>query len=132
MFAHQRRGCLGAKERPGEIDRQHPAPVVLGSLQQRCEHRDPGVVDERIEPAESLAGPCYRVRHRARVGDVAMQRDRGIGFRQCRDRAVQQFGFDVEQRHAPALGEKPFCHRKPNAARGAGHQRDFLKGRAHG
>ena len=58
-----------------------------------------------------------------------MQRDRGVGVRQYRDRAAQQFALDVEQRHAPALGEKPLCHRKPDAARGAGHQRDFLRGR---
>ena len=61
-----------------------------------------------------------------------MQRHRSAGVRQRRDRAVQQFALDVEQRHAPALGEKPLCHRKPDAARGAGNQCDFLKGRSHG
>jgi hypothetical protein len=45
--------------------------------------------------------------------------------------AVQQFALDVEQRHAPALGEKPLCHRKPDAARGAGDQCDHLRGRGH-
>ena len=61
-----------------------------------------------------------------------MQRHRSAGVRQRRDRAVQQFALDVEQRHAPALGEKPLCHRKPDAARGAGNQCDFLKDRSHG
>ena len=61
-----------------------------------------------------------------------MQRQRRVGVRQRRDRASQQFALDVEQRHAPAFGEKPLCRRKPDAARGAGDQRDFLQGRGHG
>ena len=40
MFAHQGHGGLGAQERPGEIDREHPAPVLVGGFQQRREHRD--------------------------------------------------------------------------------------------
>ena len=44
---------------------------------------------------------------------------------------MQQVALDVEQRHAPAVGEKPFGHRKPDAARGAGDQCDFLQGRGH-
>ena len=43
----------------------------------------------------------------------------------------QQFVFDVEQRHAPAIGEKPLRYGEPNAACGAGHQRDFLRGGRH-
>ena len=61
-----------------------------------------------------------------------MQRHRGVGVRQFRDRATQQFAFDVEERHAPALGEETLGHREPDAARGAGHQRDFWRGRVHG
>jgi hypothetical protein len=60
-----------------------------------------------------------------------MQRDRGVGVRQYRGRAAQQFALDIEQRHAPALGEKPLCHGKSDAARGAGHQRNFLRGGGH-
>ena len=61
-----------------------------------------------------------------------MQRQRVVGVRQAGDRAAQQFALDVEQRHAPALGEKPFCRRKPDAARGAGDESDFLRGGGHG
>ncbi len=57
-----------------------------------------------------------------------MQRHRRIRVRQSCDRAIQQGALDVEQRHAPALGEKPLGDGKPDAARGAGHQRDFLVG----
>ena len=47
------------------------------------------------------------------------------GSAQRSDRAAQQFALDVEQRHRPALGEKPFGGRKPDAARGAGDERDL-------
>ncbi len=60
-----------------------------------------------------------------------MQRQRMIRIGQRRDRAMQQFTLDVEQRDAPAFGEKPLRYRKPDAARGAGDQRDFLRGGGH-
>jgi len=60
-----------------------------------------------------------------------MQRDGSAGVRQRRDRALQQFALDVEQRHAPALGEKPLRHRKPDAASGASDQCDLLWERGH-
>ena len=61
-----------------------------------------------------------------------MQRQRVVGIGEARDRAVQQFALDVEQRHAPALGEKALCRRKPDAARGAGDESDLLRGGGHG
>jgi hypothetical protein len=54
-----------------------------------------------------------------------MQRLRVVRIGQRGDRATQQFALDVEQRHAPAIGEKAFCGRKPDAARGAGDECDF-------
>ena len=38
---------------------------------------------------------------------------------------------DVEQRHAPAVGEKPLGGREPDAARGAGDQGNFRTGIHH-
>ena len=67
----------------------------------------------------------------AGIGDVASQRQRVVGVGECRNRVAQQFALDVEQRHLPALGEKAFCRRKPDAARGAGDQCDFLRGGGH-
>ena len=110
---------------------QDPAPVRVGRLQQRREHRDAGIVDQRVEPAEARADLGDRGRHGGGVGDVAMQRQRGVGVGQRRDRAVQQVALDVEQRHAPAVGEKAFGRREPDAARGAGDECDFLRGRGH-
>ena len=54
-----------------------------------------------------------------------MQRQRVVGIGQGRDRALQQFALDIEQRHLPALGEKPLGGRQPDAARGAGDEGDF-------
>jgi hypothetical protein len=55
-----------------------------------------------------------------------MQCQRVVGIGQPGYRAVQQFALNVEQRHPPALGEKFFRGRKPDAARGAGDEGDFL------
>ena len=72
--------------------------------------------------------PAPRRRRRRRNASASVL----LGIGERRDRAVQQFALDVEQRDAPALGEKAFRHRKPDAARGTGDQRDFLRGRGHG
>ena len=61
-----------------------------------------------------------------------MQPQRFVRIGKRLDAFPQQLALDVEQRHAPALGEKPFRDRKPDTARGAGYQRDFLQGRVHG
>ena len=53
------------------------------------------------------------------------------GFARSATAPCSKVALDVEQRHAPALGEKPFGHREPDAARGAGDQSDFLRGRGH-
>jgi hypothetical protein len=61
-----------------------------------------------------------------------MQFQRVVGVGEAGDRAVKQLALDVEQRYPPALGEKPFGRRKPDAARGAGDESDFLRGGGHG
>ena len=61
-----------------------------------------------------------------------MQFQRVVRVRQRSDRATQQLALDVEQRHPPALGEKPFGRRKPDAARGAGDESNLLRGGGHG
>ncbi len=61
-----------------------------------------------------------------------MQRERIAGVGQRFHAFPEQFALDVEQRHAPTLGEKPFGNGKPDATRSAGHQRDFLRGGGHG
>ena len=73
----------------------------------------------------------YRGRHRRASATSQCSASVWSGVVQRRHRAAQQFALDIEQRHAPAFGEKFFRNRKPDAARGAGHQRDFLDFRGH-
>jgi hypothetical protein len=54
IVAHQRRRGLGAQERPGQVDRQHARPVFVSHVEDRLEDGDAGIVDQRIEAAESL------------------------------------------------------------------------------
>ncbi len=56
------------------------------------------------------------------------ERQRLVRLRERCDRAAQQFALDVEQRDAPAFGEKPLGGGKPDPARGAGDKCDFLRG----
>jgi hypothetical protein len=73
VFAQQRHGRFAAKERPGQIDLKHPAPVAIGCLQQRREHRNASVVDKRIEPAEVAFGFGECAGDGDRIGNVTMQ-----------------------------------------------------------
>ena len=132
MLAHQGRRRLGAEKGPGEIDFQDPAPVRVGSFEQRREHRDAGIVDERVEPAEPPRHLGHRRRHAAGIGNVASQRQRVVGVGESSDRALQQFALDIEQRHAPAFGQEAFRRRQPDAACGAGDECDLLQGRLQG
>jgi len=76
-------GGFGAQEWSGEVDRQYPAPVLLGGLQNRREYRDAGIVDQRIEAAEVSLDLSDGAGDRARIGDIAMQLERIAGRRQC-------------------------------------------------
>ena len=130
--AHQRRRGLRAQERAGEIDRQHARPVLVGDVEDRLEDGDAGIVDQRVEPAEFLRDGVEGAGHALRVGDVAGRCARVTsGLAERRERALQVLAVDVEQRHAPALGEKALGGGEPDAARGAGDQGGFRCGLAH-
>jgi hypothetical protein len=60
-----------------------------------------------------------------------MQSQGMLGARDLRDGALQQCVLDIEQRHAPAFGEKALGGRKPNSARGSGDEGDFRRGGRH-
>jgi len=57
-------------------------------------------------------------------GDVAGQRERAVRLAQRRDRAGQRLPIDIEQRHTKALGKEALGGGEPDAARGAGDQRN--------
>ena len=79
MFSHQRRGRLGAQERPGEIDLQHALQSSSDVSSNGANTAIAGIVDQRIEPAETPLDFGDRARHRPGIGDVAMQPQRLAG-----------------------------------------------------
>ena len=97
----------------------------LRSLHQRREHRDPGVVDQRIEPAEAALDRGEGARNRIGVGDVAGHSHRDVAARQRRHAFRQKVALDIEQRHAPVVSEEALGHGKSDAARRACDERDF-------
>ena len=64
-------GPLRDVEEPGQVHRDHAGEVGLGVLGERLGDEHPGVVDQRVDPAELLdRAPDHPVGDR-RVGDVA-------------------------------------------------------------
>src|ERR1700694_1631376 len=49
MFAHQRHGRLAAEERPGQIDLQYPAPVLVGCLNSGGKTANPGFLHSAFD-----------------------------------------------------------------------------------
>src|ERR1019366_380996 len=49
-FNHVRQHRLGHEERAREVDRDHLVPILVGHLQDRLVDRDPGIVDQDVEP----------------------------------------------------------------------------------
>ena len=121
----QRRRGLRAQKRSGEIDRQHPRPVLVGDVEDRLEDGDAGIVDQRIEPAEAVLHRGDGLLDAGRVGDIAGDGERHVRLADRGHRLLQIVAVDVEQRHAPALGEKALGGGKPDAARGAGDEGGF-------
>ena len=132
VLAHQRHRRLRAQKWSRQVDSKHTFPVGVRSLHHRCEDRDPGIVDQRIEPSEAALdlGKCGS--DRIGVGHVAGQGQRGVGFVEARHAFFQDVAENIEQRHAPAFGKKAFGHGKPDATGRTRNQGDFVRGRGHG
>ena len=78
LVAHDRRHRLGHQEGTGEVDRQHPLPLLQRHVQHRLEHRDARVVDQCIDAAELPVRLLHGVLHRRRVGDIGLERQRRL------------------------------------------------------
>ena len=126
MFAHQRCRSLRAYKRPAEIDGEHAIPVVLRCLQQWLEDRYAGIVDEGIEPAESLAHFRNGISNGSRVRYVAFERKGCVRFRQRRHGCAQRLNLNIEQRDTPAIREKALCGRKADATCGTCYKRHLF------
>ena len=123
---------MRAQDLAAQVDLDRAPPGFDAALRERPERpEDAGIVDQRVEPSEAAVDLGDRRRHAIGIGDVAGQRQRVVRLLKRRRRARLQLALDVEQRNAPALSQKAFCGREPNAARGAGNECDFLRGRIH-
>jgi hypothetical protein len=129
--AHQRGRRLRAQKRSGEIDRQHARPVLVRDVEDRLEDSDAGIVDQRIEPAEFFGDGRERAGDARGIGDIAYKRERDVWFVQRCESALQILAVDIEQHHAPAVGEKSLGGRQSDPTRRSGHQCDLLCCFAH-
>ena len=67
-----RDAVLGQQEGAGQVDGQHPVPLLQGGLGHRLGHADPGVGPEQVElPAERGHGGAHRAGHVIRARRVA-------------------------------------------------------------
>src|SRR6266487_261406 len=126
--AQEVRGLLDAIERAGEVDAQHALPLVSRHFPDGVIAQNPGVVDERVQPAELV---LYRSHHRRNlfaVGDIAWE-DRGcpdfgrhtLGVRLV---APVRVGHVIHHAARPEPGERSHDART-NATRTAGDQHRF-------
>jgi len=93
------------------------------------EHRQrPAIIDEGVEPAEAPFDFGNRAPATALASETSQCTPSVFPAAASASTVPQQLALDVEQRHAPALGEKPFCDGKPDAARGTVYQAIFLRG----
>src|SRR5205814_1487768 len=79
VFDHQPGSRAAAQERPGEVGVQHVAPLRVAHHHRVPVGRDPGVVDERVQPAVIRADLREHPAHVLRVCDVALD-ERGVGL----------------------------------------------------
>ena len=127
-LGHDAGGRLDHQERAVQVDGEHPRPFLVAGVEQRLEHRDAGVVHDRVDPPEPLDRGGDAGRHLRRVGNVAGQGQRPVGGqgRLCRG---QGLGVDVQQRDVPAVRLEPLRRRQPDPARST---RDDRHLRGHG
>ncbi len=112
-----------ADDRALEVHRDHPVPRLLGAVDERFDHVDPGVVDQHVDLAELVDHLREPGAHRGDVGHVhadaagprAELRADLLRRPRCGSRV------QVGDRHRGALLREPGGDRQPDAAGGAGH-----------
>jgi Sulfate permease family len=129
LVAHDPERLAGAQERPGEVDRDHRAPLAeRHGVQLAGWGPGAGVVEQQVDAAVPLDGAVEQGPHRRLVGDVGRgrierpgQAGPPLGHRR------QRVGAAAGQDHHPPLGGQGQRHRRPNAAAGAGDDGDLRR-----
>ncbi len=123
---HDGRARFGADEGAGEVDRKDVIPVRERRFQDRLEHRDAGIVHERIDPAELLRDAPYGRLYLLGIGHVAGNRQYPKRMVQAASSARQLPAVDVQQGNAVPIRKKPLGDREADPARASrddGNQR---------
>jgi hypothetical protein len=71
VLPHRARRRLSREERRPHVDREDRVEVLRGQLERRLRDRDPGVVDEDVQPPELARNLTNNPRRDLRVGEVA-------------------------------------------------------------
>ncbi|MNR03149.1 hypothetical protein D3C85_1190300 [compost metagenome] len=124
-LVHQAHGFTAAQEGAGEVDANHPLPVLVRRFEEGVHRADAGVVDQDVEPTETRLDGSHGRRHRGAVGNVAHQRQ-GV-FAQAFDGLLGSFKIDVGSHHqctgfGEALDDGP-----AHTLAGSGDERDFVR-----
>jgi len=107
-------------ERPDEVDVHRAAEFAQRGIKHRLEDRVPRIVHDRIETGEAFLNLPRGRLDLIGQGDVAGDPEHPFRRVKRGDAASERFAVDIEQRRAPAFGEKALRSRKPDAARSAG------------
>jgi hypothetical protein len=103
---------LGQQERAGQQQGQHRVPAVLGEVGDRRHVLEPGVGDDRVDPAEALQGRVDR-----RAVALARRQVGGEGLARAVSRRPQ-----VDRKHPHPVADQPLRDRAPDAAPRAGDE----------
>ena len=73
---HGRDGGPRTQPRAGQVNAQHALPLFDGSFGGGFSKRNPGVVDEAIQPAKRFGSALNQLRHIVRAAHIAMNESR--------------------------------------------------------
>ena len=78
---HRRQGPTQAAERRGQVEVEHPLPVLVGGAHQRRRHRRPGVDDQDLDRPPLALDRAKASSIAAGIGDVGRKDESGPGNR---------------------------------------------------
>ncbi len=116
---------MGGVDQALEVEVDHPVPLLGGRVLDRAEQHLAGVVDDDVEAAQLVDGAVDRGDRLLLVGDVGLDRQRGVtGAADLGGQPLQP--FEPARRHrdfGPLGGQRP-RGRLADATAGAGDQRN--------
>jgi hypothetical protein len=128
FFAHRRHHRLRAQKGRLEIHRDGPVEIALGEIVDAAHDRKPRIVDEDVDRPEPRGDAVEHARHCIRLRYVGCNRDGPMaGLAEVGDQRVGGIGAlaIIDGDRGAGLRER-HGNRSPDAARGAGHQRNLV------